>query len=271
MATPNLFTSRPSLLLQQLAARRLAQAPAPAGGGLLHQIANAALNVATLGEHSHPGSLMQYGGDVLRSFDPRTRAGALSLAGMFAGGRFPKGMAPTGTVFHGSPEGELAPSAVNEFTHTRPWKEGIGLYVTNSATRARGYARGRTAIGERLAGASSRGAVSTFTVKPGAKVLQMDAPVDHLFWMGMAKGMGWKPGEYQQYIGNYLPRGRPATNADVRDEFLQALHEEHGSDAPYALEDAYASQGVQATTHVEGLKSNPHRVWVVKDPSIVQG
>lgn len=53
--------------------------PRGSGGGL-GPIRDAILNLATLGEHDHPGSLAAYGHSVLESFNPTTPAGAFNLA-----------------------------------------------------------------------------------------------------------------------------------------------------------------------------------------------
>ncbi len=179
-----------------------------------------------------------------------------------------RGVAPDlgeGVVYHGSPEGEIG--NIDTLRHTQAWREGLGFYVTESPAKATGYARGRTAKGERRSGARESGAVHAFKIDPAAKVLDMEAPADLAFWRKIAEHE--LPGdEFDHYVVRQA--GNNPTNGRIREELLIQLEDTHGTDALYALEDRLAEAGIRATTHFEGKGEDRHRVWVVKDESLLE-
>jgi hypothetical protein len=170
---------------------------------------------------------------------------------------------PKDVLYHGSPDGIIGD--VDPYHHTKPWEEGIGFYVTESLDKSVGYAKGRTASPSRKQG---KGAVSYVKLKPGAKVLDMDAPADMGLWRDMARGAGFTDKDFDYYL--LRQAGANPTNKRMREEFLIQLRDVEGSDALYGLEEGLAARGIQATTHMEGAKSTPHRVWVVKDKDAVE-
>lgn len=175
---------------------------------------------------------------------------------------------PEGTVFHGSPEGLLKPENVDPYRHTRAWQEGIGFYVTESAEKAGTYAVGRTATGTRRAAAAENGAVTPLKLDPKAKVLDMDAPADMDLWRDVAKSAHIDTeADFQKYVLDHIHEEKP-TNQQVRDEVMYDLHDTLGAESQYAIEESITAHGYQATTHTEGHP--PHRVWVIKDPSIIE-
>lgn len=70
----------------------------------LDPVKHALLNVATLGEHEHPGSVRAYGHELASSFDPSSPEGLFNTAAMFVpgpgkGGRFTGGLTPSQAIY----------------------------------------------------------------------------------------------------------------------------------------------------------------------------
>src|SRR5215471_5593312 len=143
---------------------------------------------------------------------------------------------PQGTVFHGSPEGAIKAGAIDPLHHTKPWQEGVGFYVTSSKAKALGYAAGRTARGERYAGAAEKGAVTPFRLATGAKTIDMTSKANLPLWRRIAQDLGFDKNDFDQYI--LKQAGEKPTNGRIREEVLYQLEDTSGSEAIYHLEEA---------------------------------
>jgi len=173
-------------------------------------------------------------------------------------------------LYHGSPEGELR--NIDTFHHTQPWREGVGFYLTSDPNKAVRYAAGRTARAARRRGP---GRVNAMRLKPGAKVLDMDAQ-PRSFWEDLASkitGEKTDPAIYDQWARDISPKELPGASQGVLERnrllhYIAGYHEGQigEEDAYYAIEDAIAHEGYQATKHMEGKTP----VWVVKDPDAVE-
>lgn len=175
----------------------------------------------------------------------------------------PRATPPQGALFHGSPEGVIA--KVDPYHHTRTWKEGVGFYVTESLEKAKGYARGRTARGERLELADDRGGITYVQLRPHARVMDMDAPADMAFWREAANGLGDPFTENDWRVLREQYHGANPTNSEMRNAIRQYAEVD-----PYAMEEIFHRRGIQATTHIEGRGATPHRVWIVKDENVLE-
>ena len=172
-------------------------------------------------------------------------------------------------LFHGSPEGPL--DKVDALYHTRGWREGPGFYLTSSREKAEKYAAGRTARGERK---NLKGAVSSYRLKKGTKVLDLEAQNDN-FWRKMAEritGDKVDPKVYRDWASDSLERPHmKGASPGVHGrqglvEYLTGYHEMPQTDAYYAIEEAVHDLGYQATRHLE----NGVPVHVVKDEAALE-
>ena len=159
-----------------------------------------------------------------------------------------------GYLYHGSPDGDI--SQLDPYFHTKPWEEGQGPYATTDRNIAAGYARGRTAKGERKISAEDKGRVN-YIKSEAVNILNLDAPYAPDTWSGIFSELGINASDFDN---------APSTNYEAMQEARSLLSEEMGSrtDAYYALEDAIRNQGFDATTHTEGKSGTPHLVTVFK-------
>jgi hypothetical protein len=180
--------------------------------------------------------------------------------------------APEGALFHGSPDGEL--ENIDALYHTKMWREGPGFYATTSPEKAAQYAAGKTARAERRTGA---GVINVVKLKPGAKVLDLDAQGED-FWRHLAEeSMGEKidPKTYHDWASlahddRDSPHMKGASDG-IRHrngflEFMTGYDEMPKTEAYYALEEALHAKGYQATLHHEGGVP----VYIVKDENAVE-
>lgn len=152
-------------------------------------------------------------------------------------------------LYHGSPDGEI--TKIDPYVHTQNWKEGIGFYTTESKDKAKEYANGKTANAKRK---SDKGGITKITFPGDVKVLNMDAKVDIPLWKDISKNLG---------IEIPLLSG---SNMDAYNELISSYNEEIGTtEGQYAIEEALLNHGYDASTHMEGLNSTPHRVFIWKN------
>lgn len=152
-------------------------------------------------------------------------------------------------LYHGSPDGEII--KIDPYAHTQNWKEGIGFYTTESKDKALEYANGKTANSKRK---SDKGAITKITFPGDVKVLNMDARVDIPMWKDISKNLG---------IETPLLSG---SNLDAYNELISSYNDELGTtEGQYAIEEALLDYGYDASTHMEGLNSTPHRVFIWKN------
>lgn len=152
-------------------------------------------------------------------------------------------------LYHGSPDGEI--TKIDPYAHTQNWKEGIGFYTTESKDKAQEYANGKTANSKRK---SDKGAITKITFPGDVKVLNMDAKVDIPLWKDISKNLG---------IETPLLSG---SNLDAYNELISSYNDELGTtEGQYAIEEALLNYGYDASTHMEGLNSTPHRVFIWKN------
>jgi hypothetical protein len=121
------------------------------------------LNLATLGEHEHPGDLRRYGVENVKAFDPRSKEGILNWAGLIVGPRRanPRGE-DWGEMGFGHPEKEF-PSVVPGFTVRRAqgridnsWRQQAGdPVVSMSGWESEHFSESPRERGDEM-GASSR-------------------------------------------------------------------------------------------------------------------
>lgn len=152
-------------------------------------------------------------------------------------------------LYHGSPDGEI--TKIDPYAHTQNWKEGIGFYTTDSKDKAQEYANGKTANSKRK---SDKGAITKITFPGDVKVLNMDARVDIPMWEDISKNLG---------IETPLLSG---SNLDAYNELISSYNDELGTtEGQYAIEEALLDYGYDVSTHMEGLNSTPHRVFIWKN------
>lgn len=167
---------------------------------------------------------------------------------------------PKNILFHGSPDGVLDQPIVSWGIQSKPWKEGVGIYATDSLEQAHKYSYGRTAKGTRKAQAGRTGGI-TFLENKAKNVLDMDAPIDKKLWDEIA-------GQYE--LGeDYITRGikehtmNPKTNQAALMEIREAAFPDVGYDPIHHITDTLVDKGYDATKHVEGIKSGkPHNVLI---------
>lgn len=209
--------------------------------------------------------------DAINALTPEQKAGRLSAPGNLFFNMAKQGpdktVYPAGTLFHGSPDGELG--QINALHHTKPWREGPGFYLTPNLEKAQKYAAGKTASAERRVG---NGAVNPFQLKPDAKVLNMDTAPDS-FWRGLAEHVtGGKVDEatWKLWSRDITPDEMKGASPGIVNRarvmhLLTGWAEMPKTDAYYALEDALHTKGYQATLHHEGGVP----VYVVKDENAI--
>ncbi|NDV77853.1 LPD38 domain-containing protein [Dysgonomonas sp. 511] len=152
-------------------------------------------------------------------------------------------------LFHGSPDGEI--TTIDPYAHTQNWREGIGFYTTESRDKAQDYANGKTASKNRKV---KKGAVTTITFPNNVRVLNMDAPVNIQMWNEIAGDLGIP-------VDNLS-----GSNMDTYNDLIAIYNDEHSAnDGQYAVEEALLNYGYDASTHMEGQNSNPHRVFIWKN------
>jgi hypothetical protein len=178
---------------------------------------------------------------------------------------------PKGTLFHGSPGGQI--QNIDALYHTRTWREGPGFYLTPSIEKARQYAAGKSAVGARKAGAVGEPGLHALRLKPGTKVLNMDTQ-PRAFWENMAErvtGEKPNPATYEQWARDIGPAEARGASQGVLERmrllhYLTGYYEMPQTDAYYAIEEALHEQGVHATLHHEGGVP----VFIAKDSNAVE-
>lgn len=155
-----------------------------------------------------------------------------------------------GYKFHGSPEGDIG--EVDPYYHTKPWREGIGFYTTESAEKARSYAQGRTARGERRTGAGEKGRLNYVEGEP-QKPLDMDAPTERPLWKEVADNLGVdEPADAK-------------TNQEAYRGIIRDFNEENmAGEGQYAVEEVLGTKGYDASIHYEGKGEQRHKVTIYK-------
>lgn len=172
---------------------------------------------------------------------------------------------PEETLFHGSPEGDIAD--VNALHHTQMWREGPGFYLTTSGEKAGRYAAGKSAKAARRTG---QGAVSSFRMKQGTRILDMDAQPES-FWRDWASKIIGEPVSEETWRSwaSDIPTGKMSEGIANRQRLAHILTDYNGmpfTDAYYAIEEAVHDAGYQATLHHEGGVP----VYIVKDESVIE-
>lgn len=155
-------------------------------------------------------------------------------------------------IYHGSPDGKI--TTIDPYMNTKGWKEGLGFYTTENKAKASDYAGGRTASSSRK---GNKGSVMKMKFPEGVKIMDMDAPADGDFWKDVYSKMGF---DEPSILG---------TNMDMYHDAIISWEDEFGSaEGQYVVEE-YISSKFDATTHMEGKNSIPHRVFVWKSEDLL--
>ena len=162
-----------------------------------------------------------------------------------------------GYVFHGSPSGDL------EFpdpTMGGFWREGRGLYTTESRDVAAKYAAGRTTKDKDAAALAGR--VNYIKIDDDAKFLDMEAPADKAMWERMADTLGF---EGEIFYDLEFNRWKAGTNGAVYLNYVATATEYYQGHPDEVIDSVvdYLSGEFSGTTHMEGERTEPHRVRVL--------